>query len=70
MHLIHCKFQDTFQDLATSSTINIGLTYAEEVLFLQPVAMIAISVHVFNDSSTKEYIDLLPFILSAVSLFI
>ena len=60
------KLQDIFQGLTTSSTFNTGLTYVEESV-LQPVAMMTISDHVFDDSSRKEYIDLQPFKLSAVN---
>ena len=61
------KLQDICQGPATSSTISIGLTYAEELSFLQPVAMIANSDYMFDDSSTKEYADLQPFKLPAVN---
>ena len=55
------KLQEICQDLATSSTMNIGLIYAEELSALHPVAMIANSDHVFDNSSTKELIELLSF---------
>ena len=39
----------------------------KELSVLQPVSMITISNHVFDDSSTNEYIDMQPFKLPAVN---